>query len=142
MSRSISKTPKSFKLLLAVMVFQSLSGLVGGAALVYDPSGEILATPVEWLSGSLFDDYLIPGIILFFVLGVFPVVCAYALWNRQPWSLKASLLAGMGLIIWIIVEVMIIGYHASPPLQLIYFIVGIVITILSLNPASKRFLEM
>ncbi len=43
--------------------------------------------------------------------------------------------------IWILVEVMIIGYQTEPPLQLIYALLGMFIIILALIPSSSRYLQ-
>mgnify|MGYP006295956677 CR=1 FL=1 len=122
-----SSRPVSVYLLLVALIFQGVSGLTGGVGLVADPSGAALGIPVEWLGGSPFDDYLIPGVILFVVLGVFPLVAAFGLWQRRRWSRRAALLGGIALTIWIGVEILIIGYQPTPPLQLIYGLLGVII---------------
>ena len=66
--------PVNVYILMGSIVFQGLSGLLGGIRLVLDPTGESIQIPLSWLAGSPFDDYLIPGLILFFVLGIFPLV--------------------------------------------------------------------
>ncbi len=126
-------------LLMACLLFQGLSGVVGGVGLVADPSGEALQIPLSWLQGSPFDDYLIPGIILLFVLGIFPLIVVYGLWIRSAWSWLASLLVGIALIVWIGVEILIIGYQSQPPFQLIYGLLGMVIVILALLPSVRGY---
>jgi len=56
-----------------MILFQAVSGLVGGTGRVLDPTGASLGLPTDWLAGSPFGSYLIPGIILFTVLGLYPV---------------------------------------------------------------------
>ncbi len=104
-----------------------------------DPTGGILQIPVSWLEGSPFTDYLIPGLILLLVLGVFPLIVVYGLWTRLSWSWTAALLVGLALVIWIVVEILIIGYHHKPPLQLIYGLLGIVILVLVLLPSVRQY---
>ncbi len=58
--------------LMGGVVFQGLSGVYGGGALVWDPTGALLQMSLELLSGAPFADYRIPGLILFMVLGVGP----------------------------------------------------------------------
>lgn len=125
--------------LIALMIFQGLSGLGGGIGLIIDPSGETLHIPLNWLQGSPFSDYLIPGIILLLVLGFFPLAVSYALIRKLSWSWMASLIVGIALIIWIAVEILIIGYQPKPPLQLIYGLVGIFMVILVLLPGVRRY---
>lgn len=132
------KRPVGLYLLMLVLLFQGLSGVAGGIGLISDPSGSTIKIPVEWLQGSPFNDYLIPGIILFTVLGIFPLAVLFGLWIGRSWSWFAALLVGLALIVWILVEILIIGYQPEPPLQLIYGIVGVIILVLVLLPSVKK----
>jgi hypothetical protein len=118
--------------LMTLIIFQGLSGLIGGVGLVIDPTGKSLQIPIEWLDNSPFHNYLIPGLILFIVLGFYPIVVFYGLLKNVNWSWFASLILGIALLIWIGVEILVIGYHSNPPLQLIYGVVGLLILILVL----------
>lgn len=123
--------------LLAVLVFQGLSGLAGGFGLISDPSGGAVGLPASWLEGSPFGNYLVPGLILFAVLGVLPLVAAWGVWTRRWWSWIAALFVGAALVTWIAVQILVVGYHADPPLQAIYGGVGLVILVLSLLPSAR-----
>lgn len=128
-------------LLIALMLFQGVSGLYGGGALVADPSGEMLKMPLSLLEGSPFETFLYPGIILLVVLGFFPVVVAYGLVRRTSWARTGALLVATALIIWIGVEILMIGYQSDPPLQFIYGSVGIALLILSRLPSIQQVLN-
>lgn len=134
---SKTKTAISFYLLLILILFQGASGLYGGGALVLDPSGTFLQIPPGLLDESPFDTYLIPGIILLLVLGIFPLIVFYGMWKRKSWSWMGALLVSIALIIWLGVEIAMIGYHSDPPLQLIYGIVGVALLILTLMPSVR-----
>ena len=127
------------KILITFILIQVISGLAGGIGLISDPTGASLRIPQEWLTNSPFKDYLIPGIILFTVLGIFPAIVSIGLWKEKYWGWLGSLLLGFALLIWIIVEIIIIGYQSNPPLQLIYGILGIVILLLTNLPRVKKF---
>jgi len=86
-----------------------------------------MGIPSVWLEGSPFGDYLIPGVILLLPLGVVPLIVAHGLLRRRPWSWYGALLIGVMLVVWIIVEVLVIGYQTDPPLQLVYGLVGVAI---------------
>ncbi|MDZ7722891.1 MAG: hypothetical protein U5R06_08800 [candidate division KSB1 bacterium] len=130
--------PVSVYLLMILMLFQGLSGLAGGIGLVLDPSGKSMQIPLEWLQGSPFTTYLIPGIVLFAVLGLFPLVVFIGLLKRWRLAWYASLLIGIALMIWLTVEIMVIGYQPQPPLQVIYGLVGIGILTTVLLPSVKK----
>jgi len=100
-----------------------------------------LSIPIEWLYGSPFDSYLIPGLVLFFLLGIFPIFVAFGIWKHHTWSRQAALLVGLMLIIWIAVEILVIGYQPYPPLQLIYGLLGITIIALLLFPALRKYMN-
>ena len=127
------------KILITFIIIQAISGLAGGIGLISDPTRASLRIPQEWLTNSPFKDYLIPGIILFTVLGIFPAIVSIGLWKEKYWGWLGSLLLGFALLIWIIVEIIIIGYQSNPPLQLIYGILCIVILLLTNLPRVKKF---
>ena len=128
----MKQVQKSYSLyfLMILMLFQGLSGLFGGIALVIDPSGELLQMPLSMLAGSPFNTFLIPGIILLIILGIFPMVIFYGLWKRTNWAWSGALMVSAALIIWIGVEIWMVGYHTEPPLQLIYGLLGLILLVL------------
>ena len=150
------KNKRSFPvyLLWLIVLYQAVSGLFGGAALIYDPQGHIFNMPVFVLNGSPFEDYLIPGIILFVLLGIVPLVTLYGLirpqkmkflnflnvYSDQAWSWTYSLYTGIMLIIWMDVQIMVIG--GGHFLQTIYAFVGVAIVIITLLPPVKRYYQV
>ena len=81
-----SKRPISVIVLILSIFFQALSGLGGGVFLITDPTEETLNLPLSFLINSPFPNYLIPGIILFTVLGVYPLIVTAGLWKRKYWG--------------------------------------------------------
>lgn len=133
--------------LIILLLFQSISALFGGFMLLMDPSGKMLQMPAGSLENSPFSNYLLPGLVLLFLLGVFPAFTVYCLIFRpvRKWTnvlnlyhdrhcgWAYSLYIGLMLIIWITVEVAMVG--GGQILQTLYASVGILITILTLIPA-------
>ena len=116
------------KAALSLEVFLSLGALGGGAALMLGPRGEIIPLPLSALSGSPFETYFVPGLILFCVLGLCPLVAARLTWLRHPLAPVAALGVGVTLLVWMAVEIIIVGYSSNPPLQPFYLILGAVLT--------------
>jgi len=117
---------------LSLEVLLSVGALAGGAALVLGPRGEILPLPVSALAGSPFDSYLLPGVVLFAVLGVGPLVAAYLARRRHPLAPTAALAVGLALLVWLAVEIAVIGFSMTPPLQPVYLLLGAAITLVGL----------
>lgn len=128
----------SLYLLMGFMLFQGISGLFGGFALVIDPTGELLQMPLSMLEGSPFDNFMFPGIILLTILGIIPMVVFYGLWKRKNWAWMGALTVSVALIIWIGVEIWMVGYHSEPPLQLVYGLLGVILLVLTLLPAVRH----
>jgi len=90
--------------------------------------GEIIPLPLSALKGSPFETYFVPGLILFCVLGVGPLAAATLAWRQHPLAPTAAWGVGILLLIWMAVEIVIVGYSNNPPLQLSYVLLGVVIT--------------
>lgn len=124
--------------LVALSVFQAfngLSGLLGGFMLIKDPSGENLHMQLEWLQGTPFSNFLIPGIILFLVNGVGNMT---GFWISIKKKVNAGLIGavfGAIMMIWITTQVILIGYKDF--LQPLYFSTGLIQMILGLIYRSK-----
>ncbi len=126
-------------MLMVLVTFQGLSGIFGGIGLVLDPTGSTLQIPLEWLKGSPFPDYLVPGIVLLVILGLYPLAVFYGLLRRIQLAWHASLLLEIALLTWLGVEILVIGYQAEPPLQAVYGTVGILILICTLLPSMRYY---
>jgi hypothetical protein len=107
----------------------AVGALAGGLALMIGPRGEIMPLPLSALAGSPFGTYLVPGLILFGVLGLGPLAAAWLVWVRHPLAPIGAVIVGLALLTWIAVEIAIIGYSNEPPLQAIYLFVGAAITL-------------
>ena len=118
---------------LLLEILLSIGALGGGLVLMIAPRGEIMPLPLSALAGSPFDTYLVPGLILFGVLGFGPLVAAGLAWHRHPLAPTAALIVGAALLIWVAAEVAIIGYSNEPPLQAIYGILGVGILLVAIR---------
>ena len=101
----------SAKLAIGLEVLLGVGAVFGGGALLLAPDGHLLSMPISALSGSPFSDYLIPGAILFSVLGVTPLLVAGLTWMRVAIAPLAAVAVGLALIGWIATEmVMLVGW--------------------------------
>ena len=145
------KKSVAYYVLLTLHLLQGLGGLAGGIVLMISPNGSLIHMPLSMIKGSPFHDFLIPGIILFLILGVLPIFTFAVLIAQSDWSFlnrlniykdrnpawMLSLFTGLGLIIWIDVEVAITGYGSI--LQAVYAAVGLLIVIFTLVPSVMKY---
>lgn len=109
-----------------IQILVAASAIVSGLMLILYPSGELLQVPLGMLKGSPFSDFLIPGIILFFVNGIGQLIAGIITLRRHPQAALVGVVFGIGLMIWIFVQVNMIG--GGHILQYSYFFVGVVET--------------
>jgi hypothetical protein len=97
------------KLCLGFLAFLALGALGGAAFLVTSPDGSAMQWTVSMLKGSPFRDFFVPGLILggVFGIGSLAVVALGLARSRIAPFLAFGL--GCGQMIWIVVELAIIG---------------------------------
>ncbi len=66
--------------------------------------------PVEWLEGSPFSDYFIPSLFLFIVIGGLALFSGIAVYRQLRIARKATFVCGIIILLWIAIQVAIIGY--------------------------------
>lgn len=111
--------------LAALLAFVGVGAVPVGVMLMLDPSGGMAGFPLERLEGSIFPNYLVPGIFLFAVNGLASLAGAVLVFRCHPLGSYAALGLGAFLMAWIVVQVWSLGW---PPhwLQIIYFVFGVV----------------
>ena len=95
------------RLLLGLLLSVVALNAVGGG--YYALSGAP-GVPVDWLQGSPFSSYVVPGVILLVVVGGSSAAAAVAVFARARRARPLALAAGAILLGWIVVQVAIIGY--------------------------------
>ncbi|HUZ60132.1 MAG TPA: hypothetical protein VMU83_15265 [Hanamia sp.] len=66
--------------------------------------------PVQWLAGSPFRNYFIPGLFLFAVIGSLALVAAIAVFRQSELARKITFFCVVVILAWLAVQVSIIGY--------------------------------
>jgi len=112
-----------------IQILVGVSAAVSGLMLMFSPSGSLLQAPLEMLKESPFNDFLVPGFILFAVNGVGQLVAAYLTLRRKRAAALTGAVFGLGLMIWIFVQVTMIG--GGHILQNSYFFIGVAETALA-----------
>lgn len=125
---------KNERILLALHLFVGIGALGGGLAAILDPH-EPLGMPAEALKNAPFSDYLIPGIILFTVIGLGNLAGAFALRNRWKVRGYSSIVLGAVLVIWIVVQCIML--QAVAFLHVLFFVIGAAKAVLAMKVLSK-----
>lgn len=133
-----------------LLFFLGISALFPGISLMVDPTGKGIQFPEGSLEGSPFYNYFIPGILLTIFIGLLPLMAWYVLWKKPEspfleginpfrnlyWGWTAALISGMGLVIWILVQMTMVPYFFLQPTLLVW---GIAIMALCLLPGTRAY---
>ncbi|KAA9353129.1 hypothetical protein [Larkinella humicola] len=142
------KTTTAQNILLILLAFLGLGALGGGLTFILSPDGTLMGMPVS--DQSPFRSFLVPGIILFVVLGMVPVGLVFALLKKPTfdgaellnfypdmhWSWTYSLYVAFALISWIQVQMVII--QAVHWLHTFYMFYAVAILFVALLPAVRN----
>src|SRR3954447_2054799 len=104
--------------LIILIAFVGISACFSGPLLIVDPSGKLIQFPEGTLANTPFSSFLIPGIILTFIIGLYPLLVT--LWLLFPKMLHisfksslqprwyAAMSVGIAIIIFIIAQLILI----------------------------------
>ncbi len=141
------------RLLLGMHIFLSIGALFGGGAFILGPDGRLIQMPFSHLKDSPFQSFLVPGILLFTTLGIYPLAVGYGLWKRPAWRWPNSinpfkwmhwcwagaLSVGVATIIWITVQMVWVPIGV---VHIFYLLYGIGLLAVTLHPGVRRFYSL
>ena len=144
---TIKKTRNIF---LIVLGFLALGAIGGGIVLMISPMGELIGLPLSEFKNLPFSSFLIPGIILFSVFGVIPLLLIIALLKKPEskiaeqinifkdmhWAWTYSIYIAFSLIGWIYIQLIFLQGEVSW-LHTFYMFYAILIIIMALLPQMR-----
>ena len=147
---NVVKIKRIRNIFLIVLGFLALGAIGGGIVLIISPDGDLLGLPLSEFKNIPFTSYLIPGIILFSILGVIPSLLIIALikkpeskiaeqiniFNDMHWSWTFSIYIAFTLIGWVHIE-LIFQQGEVHWLQTFYMFYGISIIVVALLPQMR-----
>lgn len=147
------KRPFFLYLLFILQLFLGICAFAGGAMLILKPDGSLLGMQSGWLKHSPFHNYLIPGLILFILSGLLPLVTFIGLLYRpnwawlntfniyytMHWSWTYSLYSGIIIITWITVQLIMTQFFWIQPIMIF---TGLLIIICTMVPAVINYFEI
>ncbi len=146
--------PQTVNLLMFLIAFLGIGAIGGGGILIISPIGKLIGIPLSILKHSPFHNFLIPGIILFTVLGIAPCLLVYPLLKKPAsklfvklnvfydmhWSWSFCIYVAFALIIWIQAEMMYL--QSVSWLHTFYMLYAILILIVALLPNVRNFYKI
>ena len=146
--KSIKTTTRN--VLLFLLALLGLGAVYGGGSFIISPSGELLGMPLSVLDYSPFSNFLIPGIILFTILGVVPIGVTLALIKKPEykfaerfnffkdmyWAWTYSIYIAFALIIWIQIETIFL--HEVHWSHTLYVFCALIIIFIALLPQVRN----
>ncbi|NLY71993.1 MAG: hypothetical protein GX076_10010 [Clostridiales bacterium] len=124
------------RVLAALNLFVGACAIVGGLAAIISPE-EPFGITVDLLKGTPFDNYLIPGILLFIVIGIGSIVSAFLLLRYDlKYQGYISSVFSWAVIIYLVVQYIMTDLVL--PIHILLFIIGIVEVALSIVIINKQ----
>jgi hypothetical protein len=112
--------------LLVVLAFVAVTAFLGGFALVLGavvPSlATVLSPPADYLSGTPFASYLLPGLVLGIVVGGTHAFAFVLEVRAHRWADLSAAVAAFAVLIWIFIQMIFIPFSF---LQAVYFVAGV-----------------
>jgi len=138
--------------LVFLLAFLGIGAIAGGGMLFIKPDGSLLGMDPEWLEHSPFNNYLIPGLILFTFSGFLPLLTllglllkpnwrwtnAFNIYSDKHWAWAYSLYSGIIVITWITIQLIMTQYFWLQPVMIF---TGLLIIVLSLTPSVMKYFE-
>lgn len=113
---------------LLVLIMNGTAGVIGGLAFILYSDGSAMGMPVLYLAHSPFQDYFIPGLILFSTIGVLSLVTM--VWLVFNFRHHAWLVMGEGVILcaWILIQIIML--REVNFFHVVFGVVGIALIVL------------
>ena len=112
---------------IALLLFLGIGAIYGGYSLISDPTGYNIKLPFDWIKGTIFKNYFIPGLVLFVMNGLMGLTTAFVTIFRWKYYAGFVLLQGITVVLWIVVQWFVIQHFFW--LQFVFFGIGVILMI-------------
>lgn len=108
----------------AILCFVGIGALFGGMLGISDPYGTFYGMPTDILKTGPFTNFLIPGLFLFFGIGIGHLISFVFVKRKLKFHVYISGGVGCILMVWILIQCYIM--NAINILHVIFFLIGLV----------------
>ena len=110
-----------------LLLFLGFGAIYGGWILISDPSGAKFQWSLDLLKGTPFKNFLIPGIILFIMNGILPVIISILIIVKAKYYEWLIIIQGCILIVWLSAEIIFNKDLFAPTMHYPSYAVGILL---------------
>ncbi len=121
--------------LFALLSFVALTAIFSGLLMISNPAGDLMHLPHNLLTGTPFTNFLIPGIVLTFVVGGVNIIALIFNLLRAAKRYNWAIAGGTVLLGFIVVQMILI--HAMSWLHFLYIGIGLLIILLAWQLEGK-----
>lgn len=136
--------------LIIALISLAIGGFSGGIPMLADPMNGGYLQFAEILPLLPVPNLILPGLFLFVVMGLFPLLITYALiarpnwkwadrlfqWSKNYWAWTATLILAAIIAIWLAYEGWLIGWF---PITYLTAIQGLLILLFVMSPSIRKF---
>ena len=136
------------------LLFLGINGVIGGYLMLSDVNGSPMGMPVSYLARTPFQNYFIPGLWLLIIWGLGSLVTLLGLWLRprwlnfnlgrrltnEHWAWLFSVLLGLGLLVWLTVQLFTLPAIAT--IQYILYGLAVLLIVLPLVPTMRQYYRL
>jgi hypothetical protein len=122
-------------IIISILFVVGITALLTGLALMSSPDGNLIGLDFSVLKSTPFNDFLIPGLLLFVFVGLVNILALfYQIVNntkRYYWALTAGIIT----VIWITAQYLIVGQLLQ--LDVAYFLASFMLICIAIQQQGK-----
>ena len=122
-------------ILFILVAFLALSTVVASLLLMSAPDGSLLSLTTAILKGSVFKDFVLPGLMLLVFVGIINMLALFYNLINHKLKYNLSIAGGSMILLWMVIQYSII--QQAFWLDLIYVLIGVSVILISLQLKGK-----
>ena len=124
------------KIIITFILFVvGITALLTGLAMMSSPDGNLVGLNFNILKSTPFKDFLIPGLLLFVLVGLVNILALFYQIIDNPKRFYWALTAGIITVIWVTSQYLIIGQLLQ--LDIAYFLASFILICIALQQQGK-----
>lgn len=150
--------PAALVALVIIEAIMTVLGLGSAFGLLLSPSGAGFGLSLDLLENTPVGDFTLVGLFFLVFYGALPGLATYGLvtkrrwlwtdpinkWTGQYWGWTASAAVGVILLVWIAVELVLLGFLSGigGVLQIVMALMGVLMLVLAMLPSVRSFMKL